>query len=101
MTVAKKRRKRLFDAALPLNYPRKASRDRSHSKLCDVNKRLVGAPSCYCNWYSRASSSQENQCNIMVPGLTEDDVHRDLQKHTAKTLNESNVAIVLLNLSKD
>ena len=45
MTVAKKRRKRLFDAALPLNYPSKASRDRSHSKLCDVNERLVGAPS--------------------------------------------------------
>ena len=41
MTVAKKRRKRLFDAALPLNYPRKASRDRLH-----VNERLVGAPSC-------------------------------------------------------
>ena len=40
MTVAKKRRKRLFDAALPLNYPRKVSRDRSH-----VNERLVGAPS--------------------------------------------------------
>ena len=40
MTVAKKRRKRLFDAALPLNYPRKASRDRLH-----VNERLVGAPS--------------------------------------------------------
>ena len=38
----------------------------------------------------RASSSQENQCNIMVPGLTEDDVRSDLQKHTAKTLNESN-----------
>ena len=53
MTVAKKRRKRLFDAALPLNYPRKASRDRSHSKLCDVNEQLVGAPSCYCKWYSR------------------------------------------------
>ena len=49
----------------------------------------------------RASLSQENQCNIMVPGLTEDDVRSDLQKHTAKTLNESNVAIVLLNLSKD
>ena len=49
----------------------------------------------------RASLSQENQCNIMVPGLTEDDVRCDLLKHTAKTLNESNVAIVLLNLSKD
>ena len=45
MTVAKKRRKRLFDVALPLNYPRKASRDRSHAKFCDVNERLVGAPS--------------------------------------------------------
>ena len=53
MTVAKKRRKRLFDAALPLNYLRKASRDRSHSKICDVNERLVGTPSCYCKWYSR------------------------------------------------
>ena len=40
MTVAKKMRKHLFDAALPLNYPRKASRDRLH-----VNERLVGAPS--------------------------------------------------------
>ena len=49
----------------------------------------------------RAFLSQENQCNIMVPGLTEDDVRSDLQKHTAKTLNESNVAIVLLNLLKD
>ena len=49
----------------------------------------------------RAYSSQENQCNIMVPASTEDDVRSDLQKHTAKTLNESNVAIVLLNLSKD
>ena len=37
----------------------------------------------------------------MVPALTEEDVRSDLQKHTAKTLNESNVAIVLLNLSKD
>ena len=48
----------------------------------------------------------------MVPALTEDDVGSDLQKHTAKTLftskkqgsytlNESNVAIVLLNLWKD
>ena len=36
-----------------------------------------------------------------VPALTEDDVCSDLQKHSAKTLNESNVAIVLLNLSKD
>ena len=49
----------------------------------------------------RASLSQENQCNIVVPGFTEDDVRSDLQKHTAKTLNESNVAIVLLNLLKD
>ena len=57
MTVAKKRRKRLFDAVLPLNYPRKASRDRSHSKLCDVNEGLVGAPSCYCKWYSRTWAS--------------------------------------------
>ena len=53
MTFAKKRRKRLFDAALPLNYPRKASRDQSQSKLCDVNERLVGASSCYGKWYSR------------------------------------------------
>ena len=48
----------------------------------------------------------------MVPALTEDDVRIDLQKQTAKTLftskeqgsytlNESNVAIVLLNLWKD
>ena len=48
----------------------------------------------------------------MVPALTEGDVRSDLQKHTAKTLftskeqgsytlNESNVAIVLLNLWKD
>ena len=29
----------------------------------------------------------------MVPALTEDDVLSGLQKHTAKTLNESNVAI--------
>ena len=36
-----------------------------------------------------------------VPALTEDDVCSDLQKHSAKTLNESNVAIVLLNPSKD
>ena len=48
----------------------------------------------------------------MLPALTKDDVRSDLQKHTAKTLftskkqgsytlNESNVAIVLLNLWKD
>ena len=48
----------------------------------------------------------------MVPALTEGDVRSDLQKHTANTLftskeqgsytlNESNVAIVLLNLWKD
>ena len=34
----------------------------------------------------RASLSQENQCNIMVPGLTEDDVRSDLQKHTANIM---------------
>ena len=30
-TVTKKRRKRLFNAALPLNHPRKSFRDRSQS----------------------------------------------------------------------
>ena len=99
MTVAKKRRKRLFDAALPLNYPRKAWTIgwRSISRAVAIVSGIQGREPAL----QRTYSSQENQCNIMVPALTEDDVRSDLQKHTAKTLNESNVAIVLLNLWKD
>ena len=66
------------------------------------------ASRCYCKWYSRkwASSTKGlfvsgKSMQYNVPALTEDDVCSDLQKHSAKTLNESNVAIVLLNPSKD